>query len=217
MHIFCPDCKTENPTIASFCSNCGYNLKLYRELSDLDLLKESLASKEYKVERRLDGGTQSEPYLGEYIPTGEKVVIRLLKKGQSEDVKELFINGVKLNSNFNHPNILKVNDIGFIDDRPYFISQFADNGPLSWLLKVYGNNGMPIEEAIRYTIKILKGLQEIHEQNVIHRNIKPDAIFILKNGEPIIGEFSLAKLIEDGKTIKSESLVGTLEYMSPER
>ncbi|MBK8394122.1 MAG: protein kinase [Leptospiraceae bacterium] len=217
MKVFCPTCQTENPSIASFCSNCGYNLKLYHERSDLELLKEALAGKDYKVERLLDGGSQSDPYLGEHLLTGEKVVIRLLKKKQPEDIKELFLNGIKLNSNFNHPNILKVHEIGLLDDRPYFISQFADNGPLSWLVKVYGNSGMPIEEAIRYTIKILKGLHEIHEQNVIHRNIKPDAVFILKDGEPVIGEFGLAKLIQDGQKIKSESLVGTLEYMSPER
>lgn len=217
MNIFCPSCKVENPSIALFCSNCGYNLKQARELSDLELLQENLATKEYKVERKIEGGSQSDPYLCEYLPTGEKYVVRLLKKDQPEDLKDLFITGVQLNAIFDHPNILKVKEVGQIGDRPYFISKYADNGTLYWLLKTYGNTGMPIEEALELTIKVLKGLHEIHEKNVIHRNIKPDAVFTQKNGEPVIGEFGLAKQIEDGKKIKSESLVGTLEYMSPER
>jgi len=216
MNMICPSCQTENPSIAVFCSNCGHNLKQFTELTDLELLRETLAAKDYRVERKLDGGSQSEPYLGENIVTGERIVIRLLKKEHSEDVKELFVTGVNLNLKFDHPNILKVYETGSIQDRFYFISEYADNGPLSWLLKTYGNTGMPIEEAVRYTIKILKGLHAIHEQNVIHRNIKPDAIFIMKDGEPVIGEFGLAMLVEEGH-IKSESLVGTLEYMSPER
>ncbi|HRG73232.1 MAG TPA: P-loop NTPase fold protein [Leptospiraceae bacterium] len=217
MNLICPSCKTENPSIAIFCSNCGYNLKQFKERSDLELLQESLAAKDYKVERRIDGGTQSDPFLCEYIPTGEKFVIRLLKKDQPEDLRDLFITGINLNAQLDHPNILKVKEVGMLGERPYFISKYADNGTLSWLLNTYGTKGMPIEEAIGLTIKILKGLHEIHEQNVIHRNLKPDAIFTQKNGEPVIGEFGLAKQIEDGNKIKSENLVGTLEYMSPER
>ncbi len=217
MSLICPNCKAENPEIAFFCSNCGYNLKQFKALSDLELLQEHLSSKDYKVERRIEGGSQSDPFLCEYLPTGEKYVVRLLKKDQPEDLRNLFITGVKLNASFDHPNILKVQEVGLIGDRPYFISKYADNGTLSWLLKTYGSTGMPIEEAIELTIKVLKGLNAIHEENVIHRNIKPDAIFTQKNGEPVIGEFGLAKQIEDGQKIKSESLVGTLEYMSPER
>jgi serine/threonine protein kinase len=217
MNLICPSCKTENPSIAIFCSNCGYNLKQFKELSDLELLQESLSAKDYKVERQIDGGTQSDPFLCEYIPTGEKFVVRLFKKDQPEDLKDIFITGVNLNARLDHPNILKVKEVGMLGDRPYFISKYADNGTLSWLLNTYGTKGMPIEEAIDFTIKILKGLHEIHEQNVIHRNLKPDAIFTQKNGEPVIGEFGLAKQIEDGNKIKSENLVGTLEYMSPER
>ena len=80
MNLICPSCKTENPSIAIFCSNCGYNLKQFKELSDLELLQESLSAKDYKVERQIDGGTQSDPFLCEYIPTGEKFVVRLFKK-----------------------------------------------------------------------------------------------------------------------------------------
>ena len=139
--MFCPSCQTENPSIAAFCSNCGYNLKQFTELTDLELLRETLAAKDYRVERKLDGGSQSEPYLGENIVTGERIVIRLLKKEHSEDVKELFGTGVNLNLKFDHPNILKVYETGSIQDRFYFISEYADNGPLSWLLKTYGNTG----------------------------------------------------------------------------
>ena len=53
--MFCPSCQTENPSIAAFCSNCGYNLKQFTELTDLELLRETLAAKDYRVERKLDG------------------------------------------------------------------------------------------------------------------------------------------------------------------
>lgn len=217
MNLFCPNCGTENPTIASFCANCGFNLKSVTKQSDIDILRESLATKDFKVERRISGGSQSDPYLCEYLPTGEKYVIRVLKPEQSEEVRNLFVTGIALNAELDHPNILKIKEIGSLNDRPYFISYYADNGSLSWVLKTYGSSGMPIEEAFKYIIKVLKGLHYIHERNVIHQNIKPDSIFITKTGEPVIGEFVMARKVEEGQKVKTESLVGTLEFMSPER
>ena len=166
MNLICPSCKTENPSIAIFCSNCGYNLKQFKELSDLELLQESLSAKDYKVERQIDGGTQSDPFLCEYIPTGEKFVVRLFKKDQPEDLKDIFITGVNLNARLDHPNILIVKEVGMLGDRPYFISKYADNGTLSWLLNTYGTKGMPIEEAIDFTIKILKKMESLSSANL---------------------------------------------------
>ncbi|HNE09007.1 MAG TPA: P-loop NTPase fold protein [Leptospiraceae bacterium] len=217
MNVFCPNCGTENPSIASFCANCGFNIKSLTKQSDIEILREALSPKEYKVERKISGGSQSDPYLCEYLSTGEKYVIRILKPNQSDEVRNLFVTGLQLNAQLDHPNILKIKEIGEINGLPYFISNYADNGSLSWVLKTYGTNGMPIEEAIKYIIKVLKGLDYIHTRNVIHQNIKPDAVFITKGGEPVIGEFVMAKKVEEGQKVKTESLVGTLEYMSPER
>ena len=89
MNVVCSSCKTENPSIASFCSNCGYNLRQFTELTDLELLRNKLAPQDYKVDRKVSESGNHSDHLGEYIPTGEKIIIRLLKKDQPDDLKKM--------------------------------------------------------------------------------------------------------------------------------
>lgn len=215
MDFFCPECGTSCPEFAAFCHNCGFNLGKLKEASDLFIIKNHLESKNYAVEREFGETTNSKLFLAENTETGEKVIVSFLKKEMDDEVKNYFIRGVEINKSIPHKNILKIYDLDTINGRPYYLSEYAENGQLFWLLNKYGTSGMPVEEAIQYTIKILDGLDAIHKAGFIHRNIKPESIFILKNGEPVLAEFSLGVATE--KNIITDKLEGTLEYMSPER
>lgn len=228
--MLCPSCKKENLTTAKFCVNCGTKFNQQQKESELKIIQRGLSKKSIKVDKKMGQIGSASIYVGEHIELNKTVVIRILREEYTNnpEIKDMFWHGVSIAQKINAPHIVKIYDVGEIDKRPYAVMQHAELGPLSLLLKNnYGHFGMPIEEAFSYTIKILKGLQVIHDFGIVHLNIKPSSILILSDGEPIISNFGIATSIDNYKNKDSSQttstedrvnrLVGTVHYMSPER
>jgi serine/threonine protein kinase len=219
--LFCPECGTQNLVIASFCINCGLDLRNIKRKGhdDFLLLKEHLEPLNYKLENKINEVYSGTNFLGEHIPTGKKVVIKLTNQEYSNDPdhRSFIKNGAIVAQLFDHPNIHKVFLYGEIENRPYIISDFAENGPLNWTLDFYGTNGVPIPIAINYMIKILEALDHVHQKGYIHKDLKINNIFIMKNGEPVISGFNFSHREDEVQQVNNKKLFGTVAYMSPER
>jgi len=116
-----------------------------------------------------------------------------------------------------HPNIVKVTDYGEIDGKPYLVMPFLPGGTLK---KMLTGQPMPWREALRLLIPIARALDYAHRQGMIHRDVKPSNILITEDGEPMLTDFGIAKIIDDEATVDltgTNATVGTPEYMAPEQ
>lgn len=115
-----------------------------------------------------------------------------------------------------HPNIVKVTDYGEHDGAPYLVLVYLPGGTL----KNRMGSPMPWREAIRLLLPIANALEYAHEHKVVHRDVKPANILLTENGQPMLTDFGIAKILEmeEGHTLTGTGMgVGTPEYMSPEQ
>ncbi len=116
-----------------------------------------------------------------------------------------------------HPNIVKVTDYGDYEGKPYLVMPYLPGGTLKQKL----GKPIPWQEAARLLLPIARALDFAHRQNMIHRDVKPSNILITADGEPMLTDFGIAKILLD--TEETADLtgtgmgIGTPEYMAPEQ
>jgi len=138
-----------------------------------------------------------------------EVLARALKRFERE---------AKALARLTHANIVKVNDYGEYEGRPYLVMPYLPGGNLKQLLKEHGR--LPWQEAVKLLLPIARALDYAHSQNVIHRDVKPSNILITASGDPMLTDFGVAKIIEEEITVDltgTGMAVGTPEYMAPEQ
>ncbi len=122
-------------------------------------------------------------------------------------------------------NVVKVTDMGGLEsDRPYIVMEYLEGQTLRDHLDSAGP--LPISEALELTIQLLRGLATVHKAGVIHRDLKPDNVFLTKVEDaprPVakILDFGVSKVLgpklDQGTLTKTGAIVGTPYYMSPEQ
>ena len=150
-----------------------------------------------------------------------------LKNGATVAVKRVNLHGIpqeelegiemeiKLLQNLSHPNIVKYIDAIRTEDYLNIVLEFVENGALSNLLSKLLKHGYVEENLVAvYTYQILEGLKYLHEQGVIHRDIKGANILSTKDGIVKLADFGVATKLNDSR--KSDSVVGTPYWMAPE-
>jgi serine/threonine-protein kinase len=116
-----------------------------------------------------------------------------------------------------HPNIVKVTDYGEYEGKPYLVMPYLPGGTLKERIK---QGPIPWQEAVRLILPIAQALEYAHEQNIIHRDVKPSNILLTSKGQPMLTDFGVAKLFDMDATADLTGTgmgVGTPEYMAPEQ
>jgi tRNA A-37 threonylcarbamoyl transferase component Bud32 len=149
------------------------------------------------------------------------VAIKIIRRdafppSQLEQVLKRFDREAKSLAKLTHPNIVSIIDYGDFDGMPYLVMPYLPGGTLKRYL------GKPIQwqNAIHMLLPIARALQFAHEQNIIHRDVKPSNILITTSGEPMLTDFGIAKILDlqAGQTLTASGVgIGTPEYMSPEQ
>jgi len=117
-----------------------------------------------------------------------------------------------------HPNIVKVIDYGEYEGQPYLVMPYLAGGNLKQYLRQHGR--LPWQEAAHLLLPIAQALDFAHSQGVIHRDVKPANILLTQNGQPMLTDFGVAKVVEEEATVDltgTAAAVGTPEYMAPEQ
>ena len=115
----------------------------------------------------------------------------------------------------NHPFIMKLNYAFQTKKSLYFITQFMHGGELNYHIYNEKNNYFSEEKTKFYAAEIILGLNYLHNNNCIYRDLKPENVLIDKNGHIKLTDFGLSKLCK-GFPCKTKSLCGTPEYLAPE-
>jgi serine/threonine protein kinase len=183
----------------------------------------------YEIRSQLGVGGMGEVYLAQDTKLGRKVALKVLPAAFSEDAERLrrFEQEAQAAGALNHPNILVIFHIGTHEGAPYIVSELLEGETLRERM---AGAALPQRKALDYALQIVRGLAAAHEKGIVHRDIKPDNVFVTSDGRVKILDFGLAKLTgaSDGTQPQSEvptrrvdtdpgTVVGTMGYMSPEQ
>jgi hypothetical protein len=156
---------------------------------------------------------------------GRDVAIKVLTNVLHDDRERLtrFEQEARATGMLNHPNLLTVYDVGRDDDgNPFIVSELLEGETLTSRLE---RGALSSRRAVDAALQMAKGLAAAHEKGVIHRDLKPDNIFLTRDGRLKILDFGIAKLTgsaADGPTFQMAAtepgmVLGTVGYMSPEQ
>lgn len=168
----------------------------------------------YRLVRRLGGGGFADVYLGQHVRiTTQQAAIKILHLTDVDE--QQFQQEAVSTASLRHPNIVRVYDFDIQQGTPFLVLDYAPNGSLA---SKHKGQRLSLDTIVEYLKQIAPALQYAHDNNLIHRDIKPDNILIGSQGELLIGDFGIAVIAKTGRTsIQSTyNIGGTPYYMAPE-
>ncbi|MDY3560026.1 protein kinase [Gemmata sp. JC673] len=172
-------------------------------------------AQQYELIRELGRGMFGEVWLARKKPSGIERAIKILHQAADREAGQRELVSLELIKNLQHPYILATEDFWVTENRLHIVMELAE-GTLRGRLKqclIEGHPGVPAGELFRYVAEAAEGLDFLHAQHVVHRDVKPDNILIL-HGHAKVADFGLARAQAQG--VESMSLAGTPAYMAPE-
>ena len=182
----------------------------------------------YKIIEKLGQGGMGEVYLAEDSRLDRKVALKILPQHLSDraELRERFEREARAVSSLNHPHICTLYDIGEQDGIHYLVMEHLVGETLEARL---AKGPLPLEKTLEYGIQIADALDKAHRQGVVHRDLKPGNIMLVKSGAKLL-DFGLAKLqaadtptnlsalpTEQANLTAEGTILGTLQYMAPEQ
>lgn len=173
----------------------------------------------YELGRRLGYGGMATVYSARDLKLDRQVAIKLLADNYAgdEEIRERFMREARLAAKLDHPNVVKVFDVGEDDDRPYIVMEQVDGGTLGERLGG-GRRGLPREDALRLLCQMCDGLGHAHSRRLVHRDIKPGNLLLRRSDDCLkIADFGIARAAEDTRLTRPGKVIGTERYMAPEQ
>ena len=172
---------------------------------------------QYRIVAPLGEGGMAAVYKAYQSSMDRYVALKILPSHFANDPNFTyrFEREAKLIANLEHPNILPVYDFGQADGYSYIVMRFVVGGTLADLLK---GHPLPLPQACGILSKIASALDYAHSRGVIHRDVKPSNVLIDEQGNCLLSDFGLAKVIlSDSRFTASGAFIGTPAYASPEQ
>ncbi|MCI6729800.1 MAG: Stk1 family PASTA domain-containing Ser/Thr kinase [Clostridiales bacterium] len=145
------------------------------------------------------------------------VAIKILKDDYSQDAefRRRFHAESQAVAMLNHPNIVSVYDVSTDGDADYIVMELVDGITLKQYMERRGGY-LNWKESLHFAMQIAKALEHAHNQGIVHRDIKPHNVMILKNGTAKVTDFGIARMMSSQSTLTKEAL-GSVHYISPEQ
>ncbi len=169
----------------------------------------------YEVLEKIGTGGMSDVYKAKDHKLNRLVAVKVLKQEFSEN--ENFVSKFRVEAQSTaglmHPNIVNVYDVGDEDGVNYIVMELVDGITLKKYIEK--KSRLSVKEAVSIAIQVAMGLEAAHNNNIIHRDIKPQNIMISKEGKVKVTDFGIAKAATSN-TITS-NVMGSVHYTSPEQ
>lgn len=144
-----------------------------------------------------------------------KVMHQHLSTGvDSEDFTQRFIREAKTAANLTHPGLVSVFDQGHDGDIRYLAMEYVPGTTLRKVLLEEGK--ISVERALNFAKDILQALDNAHQNNLVHRDVKPENVLITPKGAIKLADFGLARAVTDISSTATTNVMGTVAYLSPE-
>lgn len=179
------------------------------------------------VGKRLDGRYEVQEIIGvggmsvvykAYDNVDDRIVaIKILKEEflNNEEFKRRFKNESKAIALLSHPNIVKVYDVNFGEKLQYIVMEYIDGITLKEYINKQG--AITWNDALFFMTQILRAVQHAHDKGIVHRDIKPQNIILLKNGNIKVTDFGIARFSRSETRTLTEQAIGSVHYIAPEQ
>lgn len=212
----CPQCHIRYATDALRCFLDGAEL-----IAVLDPLIGKTIAGCYVIDDLLGEGGMSTVYRAQHKLVDRPCAVKVMKQALATDanVRERFRREARSTQTIAHPNVIEIFDQGEMENGvPYIVMELLAGATLS---KLVDAGPMPPARALPIMIQIARGIARAHDLGVVHRDLKPDNIFVCEraDGRDLVKilDFGIARSRADSRLTSAGELFGTPQYMAPER
>ena len=171
----------------------------------------------YEIIRSIGEGGMANVYLARDLILDREVAVKILRGDLAGDEKFVrrFQREAIAASSLSHPNIVEMYDVGEDDGNYFIVMEYVEGKTLKSLIKKRG--ALTLSETIDIMLQVTSGLMCAHESYIIHRDIKPQNILILDDGQVKITDFGIAMALNSNELTQTNSVMGSVHYLPPEQ
>lgn len=175
-----------------------------------------LLDNRYEILEIIGSGGMAVVYKARCHRLNRLVAIKILKDENlaDEDFCRRFHAESQAVAMLSHPNIVSVYDVSSTDDQDYIVMELIDGITLKQYMEKKGV--LSWRETVHFATHIARALEHAHSRGLVHRDIKPHNVMVLKNGSVKVADFGIARMMENNNTMTKEAL-GSVHYISPEQ
>ncbi len=175
----------------------------------------------YRIVEHLGRGGMAEVYKAHQASLDRYVAIKLMHTFLADEKEFLarFEREAKVVATLRHPNIVQVYDFDVDQGVYYMVMEFINGETLKARLQALEARGewVSLDDAVRIVLAVGSALRYAHERNMVHRDVKPANVMITLDGQVILTDFGIAKIVSTSNLTASGAMVGTPSYMAPEQ
>ncbi|GGM21019.1 serine/threonine-protein kinase PrkC [Paraliobacillus quinghaiensis] len=181
------------------------------------MIEGRLLSDRYKVRRIIGGGGMANVYLGHDTILDREVAIKVLRLEYANDDEFItrFHREAQSATSLSHPNIVNIYDVGDEENIYYMVMEYVEGMTLKKYIQLYGP--IPAEESIEIMRQLTSAIEHAHANNIVHRDIKPQNILIDPYGKVKVTDFGIALALTATSLTQTNSMLGSVHYLSPEQ
>ena len=186
-------------------------------MADMDAYIGKMLDGRYEILEVIGTGGMAIVYKAMDHRLNRQVAVKVLKNdlAQNADFRRRFHDEAQAVAMLSHPNIVSVYDVSHDGDAEYIVMELIDGITLKQYMERRGQ--LNWREALHFITQIMKGLGHAHSRGIIHRDIKPHNIMILRDGSVKVADFGIACLVASAENTLTQEALGSVHYISPEQ
>ncbi|WP_430536585.1 Stk1 family PASTA domain-containing Ser/Thr kinase [Listeria rocourtiae] len=171
----------------------------------------------YKVVSAIGGGGMANVFLAHDMILDRKVAVKVLRIDLADESNLIrrFQREAQSATSLVHPNIVSIYDVGEENDLHYIVMEYVEGMDLKQY--IHENNPIPFEKAVDIMLQIVSAVAVAHSAHIVHRDLKPQNILIDHDGAVKITDFGIAMALSETSITQTNSLLGSVHYLSPEQ
>ncbi|MEG2931041.1 MAG: protein kinase, partial [Ruthenibacterium sp.] len=172
----------------------------------------------YLIQTLLGSGGMAVVYKAVDLKENKVVAVKILREEcmNNEDLVRRFKNESKAISVLNHPNLVKVYDVSVSDKLQFIVMEYIDGITLKDYME-FRKQPLTYKETLHFVSQTLLALQHAHAKGIVHRDIKPQNIMLLSNGNIKVMDFGIARFARNESQTMTDTAIGSVHYISPEQ
>lgn len=181
------------------------------------MFKGQLLNDRYEIKDTVGGGGMANVYLARDTILDRDVAIKALRMEYANDEEFIarFRREAHSATSLSHPNIVSIYDVGEEEDLYYMVMEYVDGMTLKKYIQT--NGPVPVEKALDVMRQLTLAITHAHDNGIVHRDIKPQNILIHHNGQVKVTDFGIAMALSATSLTQTNSVLGSVHYLSPEQ